>query len=76
MAKTYRQLFGQIVDFGNLHAAYLKARRGKRYTADILRFSANLEQELLALRAELSSGAYCTGHYKVWNSFIEFMPVY
>jgi RNA-directed DNA polymerase len=66
MAKTYPHLFEQITDFGNLHAAYLKARRGKRYSADALRFGANLEEELLALQDELRQGIYRTGSYNVF----------
>lgn len=66
MAKTYPYLFAQITDFGNLHAAYLKARRGKRYSADALRFGANLEEELLALQNDLRQGTYRTGHYNVF----------
>jgi RNA-directed DNA polymerase len=67
MAKTFPHLFESIVDFGNLHAAYLKARRGKRYSADALRFGANLEEELLALRAGLQQGVYRTGGYNVFT---------
>lgn len=69
MAKTFSHLFESIVDFGALHAAYLKARRGKRYAADVLRFGANLEQELLALRAELQQGVYQTGPYNVFTVY-------
>jgi retron-type reverse transcriptase len=69
MAKTFTHLFESIVDFGNLHAAYLKARRGKRYAADVLRFGANLEEELLALRAELQQGVYQTGRYNVFTVY-------
>jgi len=66
MAKTYTHLFERIVDFGNLHTAYLMARRGKRYAADALCFGANLEEELLALQAALRQGTYRTGRYNVF----------
>lgn len=67
--KTYRNLWEQIATFEALHAAYLKARRGKRYDADTLRFSANLEQEIGALVVELQSGTYHTGEYRRFNVF-------
>lgn len=52
------------MDFDNLHLAYLKARRGKRYSADCLAFSAGLEENLLALRWELLNFTYRTGEYR------------
>ena len=67
--KTYRNLWDQISTFETLHAAYLKARRGKRYDADTLRFSANLEQEIGTLVNELQSGSYKTGEYRCFNVF-------
>ncbi len=51
-------LFKEITDFKNLHSAYLKARRAKRYRASILKFGCNLEENLLALRRELLDKTY------------------
>ena len=67
--KTYRNLWEQIVTFEALHTAYLKARRGKRYDADTLRFSINLEQEIVALLNGLQDGTYHTGEYRRFNVF-------
>jgi RNA-directed DNA polymerase len=64
MPKTYRHLYQQITDFGNLHQAYLKARRNKRYRPEVLAFSANLERELLQLKRELITHTYRTGPYR------------
>lgn len=64
MTKTYRHLWDQISSFEALHAAYLKARRGKRYEDEALRFGANLEIELLRLRDELAGGTYRTSEYR------------
>lgn len=64
MAKTYRHLWSKIRSFEFLHAAYLKARRGKRFGMETLRFSADLEVELLRLQSELDTGAYQTGAYR------------
>ncbi len=64
MPKTYNNLFDSICSFENLHAAYIKARKCKRYTKDVLNFSTNLEEELIMLQDDLTSGRYRTGSYK------------
>jgi len=71
MAKTYKNLYPKIYDFRNLHAAYLKARRGKRYKDDVLSFSAHLEESLIQLQNELIWHTYQTGAYK---SFCVYEP--
>jgi len=62
--KTYNNLFNKICTFQNLHLAYLKARKCKRYRNDILKFSYNLEENLLKLQEELSNQTYCHGGYR------------
>jgi len=57
-------MFNQICDFENLHKAYLKARKGKRYRGKILEFGYKLEENLLKLREELLSGNYRHGAYR------------
>jgi hypothetical protein len=47
-------LFADVINFENLHAAYLDARASKRYRSSILKFGYNLEENLLALRWELA----------------------
>lgn len=69
MAKTYRNLYSRIADFENLHMAYLKARRSKRFKPGVLEFGANLEMNLSALRQELLSKAYRTGEYYVFEVY-------
>ena len=71
MAKTYKNLYPEIYDFQNLYAAYLKARRGKRYKNDVLAFSAHLEESLIQLQNELIWHTYKTGRY---NSFCVYEP--
>lgn len=63
MPKTFRHLWLQIASFDGLHAAYIKARRNKRYDRDTLLFSMHLEDELLKLLDELEGGHYRTGVY-------------
>jgi len=64
MPKTYRHLFERVAAFDNLHGAYIKARRNKRYRPEVLSFSVDLEEELLQLRRELISETYRTGEYR------------
>jgi RNA-directed DNA polymerase len=64
MPRTYRLLYNKVYAFDNLHAAYLKARRGKRYRPEVLGFSAHLEERLLQLQLELANGSYHTGEYR------------
>ena len=69
--KTYRNLYPQIYDFGNLYCAYLKARRGKRYRPEMLQFTAHLEENLSRLQHELTTRTYHTGPYR---RFIVYEP--
>lgn len=66
MAKTYKNLYPKIYDFQNLHEAYLKARRGKRYKNDVLLFSAHLEENLVQIQNELIWHTYSTGRYRTF----------
>jgi len=62
--KTYKNLFDKICSFENLHLAYLKARKCKRYRNEILKFSYNLEENLLNLQEELLNQTYQHGVYR------------
>ena len=57
-------MFKQICSFQNLHLAYLKARKCKRYRREILGFTFNLEENLLRLQEELINQTYQHGKYK------------
>ena len=63
MPKTYNNLFEQIYQFENLYSAYLKARKNKRYNCDVLEFTANLEENLIALQNQLIYQTYQTSRY-------------
>lgn len=64
MAKTYNNLYPEIYSFENLHAAYLRARRGKRDRIEVQRFELDLEGNLIQLQNELIWGKYRTGAYR------------
>jgi retron-type reverse transcriptase len=56
--------YSDIYDFANLYAAYLKARKQKRYRNEVLRFSYNIERGLIALQQELKEKTYAVGKYR------------
>ena len=57
-------MFNRICSFENLHLAYLKARKCKRYRGEILKFSYDLEKNLLEMQRELLSQTYRHGGYR------------
>ena len=63
MAKTYNNLFPQIYDFEALHAAYLRARAGKRSRREVQQFEQDLEGNLIQLQNELIWDQYQIGAY-------------
>ena len=62
--KAYNNLFDNVCSFKNIHSAYLKARRGKRYKKDILLFSFDLENNLSEIKRGMEKGIYKHGGYK------------
>ncbi|MCF7900555.1 reverse transcriptase/maturase family protein [Candidatus Babeliales bacterium] len=69
--KKYKNLFKQVCEMRNLNKAYLKARRGKNGSEEVLRFTFNLETELIKLQEQLMKETYKTGEYR---HFIIFEP--
>lgn len=70
IVKRYSNLFETIYDFESLHAAYKRARKGKRYRDGVLAFSSNLEERLIELQNELIWKTYRTSsyrHFKVYE---------
>jgi len=65
----YGNLYPKVYDFDNLHAAYLKARRNKRYRQEVLVFSANLEENLIQIQNELIWKTYHTGRYREFRVY-------
>ena len=59
-----RDLFDGIASFAALHAATLRAVRGKRAKPGASAFLANLEKEVLRLERELRNDRYRPGRYK------------
>lgn len=67
--KTYSDLYPQIYEFDNLHLAYLKARRNKRYKQEVLRFSARLEENLIDIQNSLIWKTYRPSRYKFFTIY-------
>lgn len=61
--KTYKNLYSKIWDFENLHEAYLRARKGKRYRNDAMWFAVDLEANLIDIQNHLMWKTYRTGAY-------------
>jgi retron-type reverse transcriptase len=62
--KAYNNLFTSVVDYENLYNAYVKAKRGKRYRIEALRFKENLEENLIELQNELIWNMYTPLPYR------------
>jgi|LauGreDrversion4_2_1035121.scaffolds.fasta_scaffold39195_3 RNA-directed DNA polymerase len=67
MAKTYRNLWPQVVDWRNLLLAYRRCRRRKRYRQPATEFDFAWEEQLLRLQQELQTGAYFPGAYQYFH---------
>ena len=64
MPPKARNLFDGIASFAALHAAALRAAKGKRSKPGVASFLANLETGVLRLERELRNGSYCPGGYR------------
>ena len=65
--KTYTDLFSKIIVFDNIHSAYLKAKKNKRYNPNVLVFFSNLTANLLEIKKEIETETYVHSRY---NEFI------
>jgi retron-type reverse transcriptase len=63
MPAQHDQLFARVANFQALHAAALRAVKGKRKKPGAASFFANLERELLVLERQLREGKYRPGRY-------------
>ncbi len=64
MPITHKHLYSKIYDISNLYYAYMKASHGKRYRSEVLKFSENLESNLIEIQNELINKSYKTGIYR------------
>lgn len=62
--RRHGDLFMKIVSIENLMAAYLKARRGKRWQRQVKNFEGNTERNLATIRDALINKSFTTSAYK------------
>lgn len=62
--KTTKNLYPQITDFDNLHQAWRKARRGKRYKPAAATFERNLDEEITSLYQALREETWQPGGFR------------
>lgn len=72
MAKSYKNLWRDVVSFENLLLAARKAQKGKRFKDNVAVFNLNLEKELFKIQRELIDKTYTPGGYK---EFVIYEPV-
>jgi RNA-directed DNA polymerase len=58
------ETYEKIIDYPNIHRAYLDARQCKRYRSSILRFGYDLERNLWQIKNDLKNGTYRHGSYR------------
>ena len=63
MAKTFRDLWHNVVSWDNLLQSYRKCRRRKRFKRGAVEFDFAWEENLLTIQRELSTGTYELGDY-------------
>ena len=62
--KQIKNIYPSIFDFENLYEAWESARKGKRYREDVLKFSADLEANLIDIQNHLIYGTYKVSAYR------------
>ena len=67
--KRANNLIPAIADPDNLRLAFVKARKGKRYTRQVLDFQDQLDENLLVLRGQLQSGLVDVGNYRYFKIY-------
>ncbi len=66
--RRHNHLYDRIHDFENLCLAFRKASRGRRFSSEVLKFRANIEDNMVRLQEELIQGSYEPSPY--WTFLI------
>jgi len=67
--KSVKNLYPLIYDFERLYYAYCQAKLNKRYKQEVLRFTANLEENLIDIQNSLIHKTYKVGKYREFYVF-------
>lgn len=65
--KRHGNLYPQVVSFKNLLLAARKAFRGKKFKGNVTPFFFNLENEVIQLQKELTTGIYQPRDYQTFE---------
>lgn len=69
--KRSNNIYEKIYNFENIYLAYTKARKSKRYREDVLKFTSDLETNLITIQNELVWKMYSPGRYR---EFVVYEP--
>ncbi|MDT3699756.1 MAG: reverse transcriptase domain-containing protein [Thermincola sp.] len=64
MKKHLKDVYKDICSYENIHQAYIKARKCKRFRVEVLDFTNNLEENLVDIQNELLNHTYRVGEYR------------
>lgn len=64
MPRTVNGLWAELTSFENLYAAFQGARHGKRYRLEVMRYAANLEENLINLQNHLLWRSWTPGRQR------------
>ena len=67
--KRVNNIFRDKITFSNLYQAHLRARKGKRFRKDVIKFSINLEDNLNEIGVSLLRNTYNFGKYRVFTIY-------
>jgi RNA-directed DNA polymerase len=62
--KRHGSLFEKITDIDNLYRAYYNARRGKGWQGTVIKFNADIDNNLIRIRDSLINKTFTTSPYK------------
>ena len=69
MCKTIKKCFDKNLTFENLMSAYIRASKNKGNKRDLLKFTVDLETNIVNLLNELKNGKYKQGKYKTFTIY-------
>ncbi len=69
--EKYEHVFDKFVEFENLYDGYVLARQEKRYKTEVLKYTANLEENLIDTQNQLIWKEYQVGRL---YEFVEYYP--
>jgi len=67
--RRHNNLYSRIHDFENLHLAFRKASRVRRFTSEVLAFRENLEENLISIQDDLITGVYEPSPYRTFTIY-------